>query len=398
MPLANDAPDSAISDSERFVQDLIEASPDCLKVLDTDGRLLRMNGMGLCLMEIDDIQPFVGADWPSFWPGEGEQMARSAVEEALNGMPAGFLGPCPTAKGSPKWWDVRVFPVFDVNQRVVRLVSVSRDITAQREAEEALRQANETLEARVAERTAELERLNATLHRHNRTLQEFAFVSSHDLQEPLRRISTYADLLKQDYAGDLPDEARHFVERMHASARRMSDLVRGLRDFANTLQDATAPTPVSMETVWHEVRASLDAEIVDANASLVVDGPLPTLLAYPAALRQLLHSLVVNALVFRRSGVSPVVTVRSRALADTVTVEVGDNGRGFDMMHAERVFVPFQRLHVREGLSGTGVGLALVRSIAERHGATVEVESIEGQGSRFVVAFPASRLVAEAVA
>ncbi|NOT63976.1 MAG: PAS domain-containing protein, partial [Acidobacteria bacterium] len=130
--------DVALRASEEFNRNILESSADCIKLLDLEGKLLSMNTPGLCLMEIDDFAPFFGKTWSEVWPAEGGALAREAIRKAQNGETAHFRGLCPTAKGTPKWWDVMVSPILDDSGRPQRLVSVSRDITSFRESERAL--------------------------------------------------------------------------------------------------------------------------------------------------------------------------------------------------------------------------------------------------------------------
>jgi signal transduction histidine kinase len=275
--------------------------------------------------------------------------------------------------------------------RIVRRDQETREIAAR-----ALKMNNERLEARVAERTAEiasaneaLTRSNQELQRSNRELQEFAFVASHDLQEPLRKIRTFADLLREEHGAGLDDEAQHYLGRMQQAATRMSRLISDLLTFSRVSTKARPFEPVALDDVLREALDDLDMVIQDTGAD-VQAVPLPRIEADPIQMRQLFQNLVGNALKFHRPDVSPEVRIRPVPADDdaNVAIEVADNGIGFDPKYAERIFVPFQRLHTRGEYDGTGIGLAVVRRIVERHGGAVTVESEEGQGTTFVVTLP----------
>jgi PAS domain S-box-containing protein len=246
------------------------------------------------------------------------------------------------------------------------IVTTTRDITDRKEAEQAL-------EAR------------------NRELQEFAYAASHDLQEPLRKIRAYADVLVQDFADVLPEEARSHVGRMQAAAARMSSFIRDLLALSRVSTRGGVFVPVDPARLLADVLSDLEIILRETDAN-VEAGPLPTLEADPMQLRQLFQNLVGNAVKFHRAGVRPEVRVRGRIersnAGEQVVFEVEDNGIGFEERFLDRIFTPFQRLHARERYEGSGVGLAICRRIAERHGGTLSARSVPGRGSTFVAIFP----------
>jgi len=275
--------------------------------------------------------------------------------------------------------------------RLVRRDQETREIAAR-----ALKMNNERLEARVAERTAEigaaneaLIRTNDELRRSNRELQEFAYVASHDLQEPLRKIRTFADLLREEYREQVDEQGRHYLDRMHQAASRMSRLISDLLTFSRVATKARPFEPVALDDVLREALEDLDMLVQEAGADVQAE-PLPRIEADPMQMRQLFQNLVGNAVKFRQEGVRPEVRIRAVPPPDDtqVSIEVQDNGIGFDPKYTERIFVPFQRLHTRGEYDGTGIGLAVVRRIVERHGGTITVASEEGAGTTFVVTLP----------
>ncbi len=275
--------------------------------------------------------------------------------------------------------------------RIVRRDQETREIASR-----ALKMNNERLEARVAERTAEiasandaLVRSNHELRRSNRELQEFAYVASHDLQEPLRKIRTFADLLREEYSGQIDEQGQHYLTRMQQSAGRMSRLISDLLTFSRVATKARAFEPMVLDEVLREVLEDLDVAIREAGAQVTVE-PMPRLEGDAPQMRQLFQNLIGNALKFRRPGEPPVVTVRAVPGPDEahVTLQVQDNGIGFDEKYRDRIFVPFQRLHTRGEYDGTGIGLAVVRRIVERHGGSVAATSRENVGTTFSVTLP----------
>ncbi len=276
---------------------------------------------------------------------------------------------------------------------------IRRDLIRRLQAEEALRRAHDELEGKVQARTAELkdanERLTIStldLERSNRELQDFAFVASHDLQEPLRKIQAFGDRLKSKHGAALGDEGRDYLDRMQAAARRMHTLINDLLTFSRVTSKAQPFVPVDLEQVTHEVLSDLEIRVNEAGGRVEV-GDLPTLEADPLQMRQLLQNLLGNALKFRRDGVPPVVRLSAaeaggNGSGPACRLVVEDNGIGFDVKYLDRIFTPFQRLHGRSEYEGTGMGLAVCRRIVERHGGAITAESTPGEGTRFLVTLP----------
>ena len=278
---------------------------------------------------------------------------------------------------------------------------VRKDLRRRESEARFIRDYNEQLERRVGERTAALANANAAmlatneeLGRSNRELQDFAFVASHDLQEPLRKIRTFADLLREDYGDVLPDDAKHSLVRMQDAATRMSRLISDLLAFSRLSTRATPLAPVALDDIARDAVAELETAIEESGATVEV-GPLPTIDGDAGQLRQLFQNLIGNAIKFRREGEAPRVIVRAAGAdgAGREVIEVADNGIGFDEKYLDRIFTPFQRLHTRGDYPGTGIGLAIVRKVVERHHGTVTARSRVGAGTTFVVALAATASV-----
>jgi two-component system sensor kinase FixL len=236
------------------------------------------------------------------------------------------------------------------------------------------------------------------LERSNRELEQFAYVASHDLQEPLRKIQTFGDRLKTKHERQLGEEGRDYLARMLNAAERMQSLINDLLMLSRVSTTAQQFVAVDLTRVAREVIFDLETSI-EASAGRVDVSELVTLEADALQMRQLFQNLIGNALKFHRPDVSPVIKVSGGYLRirrptgplahdGYYRIVVEDNGIGFDLKHAERIFQLFQRLHGRNSYEGTGIGLSICQRIAERHGGKISAQSVPGQGSTFTVTLP----------
>jgi PAS domain S-box-containing protein len=235
------------------------------------------------------------------------------------------------------------------------------------------------------------------LARSNDELQEFAFVASHDLQEPLRKIKTFGDRLKVIASDSLSAQALDYLERMQNATRRMQTLIEDLLTLSRVTTRAQPFVSVNLFQITQEVLSDLEITIQQEQAKVEI-GELPTLKADPLQMRQLLQNLIINALKFHSPEEPPIVKIYSQILSsplDPIAIStekcqiiVEDNGIGFDEKYLDRIFNVFQRLHGRSEYEGTGIGLAICRKIVERHQGTITAESIRGQGAKFIVTLP----------
>ena len=245
-----------------------------------------------------------------------------------------------------------------------------------------LERLTEILEKRVEERTAELERSN-------KELQEFAFVASHDLSEPLRKIQTFGSLLEARSAGLLDERSKDYISRMVGASIRMQELLDALLRYSRIETSKEDFGPTRLEDVAQVAAGDLEVAIRGCEARVEI-GTLPTVVGDPSQLRQLFQNLIANAVKYHRPETRPVVKVYGEEGAGTGRVFVEDNGIGFDERYLEKIFQPFQRLHGRSEYSGTGMGLSICKKIVERHGGSITARSTPGTGSTFIVTLPSS--------
>jgi len=289
------------------------------------------------------------------------------------------------ADGRVVWWLVTKLPWHDKEGNIIGTFGASQDVTSLKQAEESLRKSTTQLE------------------RSNRELQDFAYVASHDLQEPLRKIVVFGERL-QEKAGDrLDPETLDYLQRMRKAASRMQILINDLLAFSRVTTKAQPFSPVNLAQTAHEVIEDLEARI-EMTRGRVELGELPTIDAEPLQMRQLLQNLIGNALKFRRPEVPPVVKIEARVFSGVVPqappdtpnqnwceLTVSDNGIGFDEKYLDRIFNVFQRLHTRNEYEGTGMGLAIARKIVLLHGGFITARSAPGQGAAFIVTLPVSQ-------
>jgi PAS domain S-box-containing protein len=268
------------------------------------------------------------------------------------------------------------------NDQLVGRVVLFKDITERKQAAQALEQ-----------KADELARSNAEL-------EQFAFVASHDLQEPLRKIRAFGDRLKMKCAQALPVEGADYLERMQNAAARMQTLIADLLTFSRVISRVESFVPVDLGQVVQGVLGDLEVRIEKAGATIEV-GELPVIDGDPTQMRQLLQNLIGNALKFQLPGVKPHVRITARLISSPDDYAAGesvheltvqDNGIGFDEKYLDKIFAVFQRLHNRQEYEGTGIGLAVCRRIVDRHGGSITARSKPGAGATFVVQLPARPL------
>jgi PAS domain S-box-containing protein len=257
----------------------------------------------------------------------------------------------------------------------------TRDISERKQAEAEMKQARDNLELRVQERTAELIRSNTELAR-------FAYVASHDLQEPLRMVASYCQLLDMRYRDKMDDEGREFLAYAVEGAVRMQALIRGLLEYSQISTSGNPFEPVDSEAVLSHVLQRMEDLIAQAGARVTHD-PLPVVRADKKQWFRVFQCLVENALKFRKAGITPQIHIAARRTDGEWLFSVRDNGIGIEPEYFDRVFVIFQRLHSREKFPGTGIGLALAHRIIERHKGKIWVESTPGQQTTVYFTIPA---------
>jgi PAS domain S-box-containing protein len=260
-------------------------------------------------------------------------------------------------------------PIIDETGTYRGSIGVITDISARRQGDEQIKMYTNRLE------------------QSNRALQDFAFIASHDLQEPLRKIQTFGGRIKTKHGQALGEEGLDHLNRMLSAALRMQTLIQALLNYSRITTRPEPFAPVDLDVIVQSVLRDLEVRIDQSGGSVQV-GHLPTLEADPTQMQQLFQNLIGNALKYHGDK-PPLVRITSTDTSSgEVLLTVEDNGIGFEEKHAERIFAPFQRLHGRSEYEGTGMGLAICRKIIERHGGTITARSKPGEGSTFLITLP----------
>ena len=369
--------EDAVRASEARFRVLTEAIPQLIWNADPGGRVSYFNSRWVAYTGLG--QPAAGRQW---WEQvvhpDDAPVLEAAWREAVAAEPAPFTREARVrraADGTYRWFLSVLVPLRRADGTVDQWIGSLSDIDDQK-------RESERLEAAVRARTAEL-------HRSNGELEKFAYVASHDLQEPLRKIQAFGDRLRVKFGPALGDQGADYLDRMQGSAGRMRELINDLLSFSRVTTKGQPFARVDLTAVLAGVLSDLEVRLAQTGGR-VDAGPLPAVDADPTQMRQLFQNLLGNALKFHRPGVPPVVTVRGGLdAAGACRVSVADNGIGFDEKYLDRIFQVFQRLHGRGEYDGTGVGLAICQKIVDRHGGTLTARSRPGEGATFLLTLPA---------
>ena len=282
---------------------------------------------------------------------------------------------------------------FDPDLLLLKVQTFVRLYTQAKE----LNDVKENLELKVEERTSALKQANKELALSNAELEQYAYIASHDLQEPLRKIITFSNLITDRYLID-SEEAHKHMERIINSTRRMKNLVNDLLDYSR-LSSANSFPICNLYDIVQETLADLEVSIQEKEASIIVQG-LPSIEVMPDQMRQVFQNIISNALKFSRVGVPAVIAINGDLVQEKnieslpsptgkfCRITITDNGIGFDETYRDKIFTLFQRLHSLTEYEGTGIGLSIVKKIVEKHQGLITARSKRGEGSTFIIVLP----------
>jgi PAS domain S-box-containing protein len=368
-----------------FLDSVIENLPSMVFVKDAgDLRFVRLNHAGEVLLG-HSAESLIGRNDYDFFPREQADSFTAKDRAVLEG---GRLVDIPeeeiqTASGETRVLHTKKVPIVDHDGTPLYLLGISEDVTERKRSEEKLAELNRGLR----QRTAELESVN-------HELESFSYSVSHDLRAPLRHIDGFADLLLRHAGPSLDDKARRHLDVISEAAKSMGQLIDDLLDFSRVGRTELRHAPVDLGLLVEDVRRGLETEGGPRDVEWRI-GPLPTVHGDRAMLRLVFVNLLSNALKYTRPRENTVVQVGARHEGDEVVVFVRDNGVGFDMKYAHKLFGVFQRLHGDADFEGTGIGLANVRRVIQRHGGRTWAESRVDEGATFYLGLPRILLAEE---
>jgi len=377
-----------INEKNRYLT-IFESVNEPVVVLDEAGAVVAVNHAASSL--------FAGTDVPGafYYSGRAPQWLDPAMASILADTAARppTETELVTARGK-RWFEVKVESMLDVSRKFEGTVFIFSDVTLRKQAETQLEQSRMVLEGLVAERTADLAAANADLRRmvdaltrSNEDLERFAYIASHDLQEPLRSISGFAQLLASRYKGKLDTDADEFIGFMVEGVKRMSALISDLLTYSRVGARAEPAQAVAAGEALQAARELLTALIEETGTDISV-APLPMVMADRVQLAQLLQNLLTNAIKFRPPGRRPQIAITATCKDGWAHFAVSDNGIGIPPEHRDEVFLPFRRLHAHYQYPGTGIGLAVAKRIVERHGGAIAAEEGPDGGTRIVFTLP----------
>ncbi|HVS54587.1 MAG TPA: PAS domain-containing protein [Opitutaceae bacterium] len=361
-----------LTEERNLLRTIIDQLPSRLYVKDTASRFVLNNQAHLETLGAKSQEEVAGRTTLDFFPGERGRQAladdRRVLETgtAIHNEERSDFG---SADGAVHWSLITKVPFYDSHGQLAGLVGISHDITERKRQEQA------------AKRNAE------ELARSNAELEQFAYVASHDLQEPLRAVASCVQLLKKRYGDQLDARADEFIAHAVDGTKRMQALITDLLAYSRVGTHTHPFAPAECGAVLDEALANLAVAMQESGAVIKRDG-LPELVADASQLTQLFQNLIGNAIKFRAEGRAPEIAVSARREGAEWWFAVADNGIGIEPQYYERVFRVFQRLHTRSRYPGTGIGLAICKKIVERHGGRIWIESQPGAGTTFFFTLP----------
>ncbi|MGB9936707.1 MAG: PAS domain S-box protein [Methanobacterium sp.] len=356
-------------DSEESFRALAENSPDLIARINTDFKYLFVN---FKVLELQGNYPdvYIGRNFEEAGASkECAEMWRSKYQKIMDTGELQNFEYSSSTKDGFRYFETTAVPEYNSKGEIESILSISRDITERKKSE---RQLKKTI---------------TELQRSNKELQSFAYITSHDLQEPLRTIASYAQLIERRYKGRLDKDADEFIEYMVDGAKRMKSMIQGLLDYSRVGTKGNEFKEFKAQDALDYALSNLESAITENNAEIEIDS-LPVIFADEDQIARVFQNLIGNALKFCREGAKPKIHISAGKKGNEYVFSVSDNGIGMEEQYGDHIFEVFKRLHSIDEYQGAGIGLAIVKRIIDRHGGHVWVESELGKGSTFYFTIP----------
>ena len=359
------------------LENIIDSIPGLVFYKDTKNRYIRVNKY-ICDAHKMSKKQLEGLSLNDLYPRE---QAQAYYEDDLQVIRSRQSKINIDEPWGDRWVSTSKIPYLNETGEVIGVIGVSMDVTERKLAEEELKKHRDHLEELVNERTMELDNAIIGLKRSNQELEQFAYVASHDLQEPLRMVSSYTQLLERRYKDQLDQDARDFIFFAVDGANRMQHLINDLLDYSRVTTRGKPFAKLDLSTVLGHAIANLQKKIQETGA-MIVNDDLPFVYGDEVQLVRVFQNLLDNAMKFRGTD-PPRINVSAKTLDEKIQISITDNGIGIDKIYSDRVFTIFQRLHTKVEYPGTGIGLAICKRTIERHGGKIWFESEPGKGTTF---------------
>jgi len=372
--------EEALRDSEEKLRKMFESVTDGISVIDLKGSITEVNQRAVEMHGFSSKDELLGKNaFELVAPRDHEKIAaemkKAIKREAIGRVEYTLL----KADGSEFPAELSTSALKDASDNVVGHITIVRDVTERKRAEE---------EREVL--LQDITKSNRKLEGANKELQDFVYVASHDLREPLRKISSFGTLLQDSLEGKLDEDQQENLGFMIDGSRRMQEMIDALLTYSRLTTKAKPPQQVFLNEVIAELKKLELATLLDETRGTIhIPEPLPPVQADPFQMTQLFQNLIGNGLKFHEEGIPPEIIIRAHGVENKmIQIEVEDNGIGIDEKYHEQLFVMFKRLHSRAQYEGTGIGLAICKKIVERHGGNIGIKSTPGKGSTFWFTLP----------
>ena len=359
------------------LETIIDSIPGLVFYKDTKNRYIRVNKY-ICDAHKMSKKQLEGINLNDLYPRE---QAQAYYEDDLQVIRSGQSKINIDEPWGNRWVSTSKIPYLNDTGEVIGVIGVSMDVTERKLAEEELKKHRDHLEELINERTMELDNAIIGLKRSNQELEQFAYVASHDLQEPLRMVSSYTQLLERRYKDQLDQDARDFIFFAVDGANRMQHLINDLLDYSRVTTRGKPFVKLDLSTVLGHAIANLQKKVQETGA-LIVNDDLPFVYGDEVQLVRVFQNLLDNSMKFRGAD-PPRINVSAKTIDDKIQISITDNGIGIDKIYSDKVFTIFQRLHTKVEYPGTGIGLAICKRTIERHGGKIWFESEPGKGTTF---------------